>query len=214
MKSASQWRQELALAPVRNIDVDWSKGTWNRNWFRHRNQITFSTYLTPRFNGESPIKLLQIGVFEGMDLFWQMHTTCIHQDSVALGVDPWLGMKKLNQVFMSQAKENAHSNLGPWIESGKIALVQGTSQEILPTLHDRFDLIIVDGCHSADSVYTDAVNCLGLSNPGTWIVFDDVVNRIKKENHVEHGLRRFLDDHEGRMDLVWKHNACECYQVV
>ena len=52
---------------------------FTRSWFRSRNQVTFSTFLPQRFNGKRPVRMIQIGVFEGMDLAWQFQNTLVHR---------------------------------------------------------------------------------------------------------------------------------------
>lgn len=213
---------------------------FTRKWFKRRNQCTFSTFLAPKFDGSKPINILQIGVFEGMDLLWQMQVTASHHKSFAIGIDPWEATRKLSTEKMEQVRENAEHNLAHLGQ--KVILIRGYSQEVMAQLaaepatdaksrrarmrkglhasllnadwRNRFDLIIIDGDHRAAGCYADAVNSLPLARPGAWLVFDDVENRIEKKDHVKDALRRFLDNYGDRVKFVWKHRHCECYEVL
>ena len=55
------------IAGERSIPIDYSQHDFQftRAWFKKRNQSTFSSFLLPKFDGSSPINMVQIGVFEG-----------------------------------------------------------------------------------------------------------------------------------------------------
>lgn len=204
---------------------------FTRKWFRNRNQTTFSTFLLPKFRGRrrrrKPVYLLQIGVYEGMDLVWQMqHIISNHPDSRALGVDPWLSPKMDRRgKSMDEVELRARHNLTPYRE--QIELRRGLSQEILPQIIKTptqvlgallppgfWDLIVVDGDHNAAAVEQDAKNAVELAKVGGWIVFDDVRNRVRKKNHVKQGVEKFLQEQGDRVKLVWQHRHCDCYEKV
>lgn len=199
------------------------KGSYKlrRNWFKHRNQCTFSTFLPRHLEEGKAQKVLTIGVFEGAQEIWLLQQLLRHADSRLVGVDPWLATTKLDQEFMDQAHQNARDNLKQW--SRKVHLVRGKSQDVLaeaikagnlrgvPMGH--FDLVIIDGDHNKEPVYKDAVLSYEMARPGGWLLFDDVENRVEKKDHVKQALRdKFLPEYGDRVQLVWKHRYCECYQ--
>lgn len=55
----------------------------------------------------------------------------------------------------------------------KLILRRGYSQDILPTLQETFDFILVDGDHSTEAVRTDARESHRLIAGGGVILFDD-----------------------------------------
>ncbi len=187
---------------------------FTRNWFKKRNQTTWSTFLAPQFPGENPIKMIQIGVFEGMDLVWCMQNICRHVDSKVVAIDPWKATTKLSQEFMEGAYERACHNLGLWAD--KIEIVRDFSQDALfDVCPNYYDLVIIDGDHRAKPVFDDAVRALSALKVGGWMVFDDVRNRVtKKTDHVVHGIQMFLEDYHQDVELVWQHRHCDCYVKV
>ena len=206
------------------IDKSEHKFKFTKRWFRNRNQTTFSTKLPPRFPPDKPYNILQIGVFEGMDLVWTCQNLLGHADSRVLAIDPWLKTHKIDQEGMDVVYARARQNLKPWMGS-KLEIVRGLSQDVLPSIIEdgmriygqsieagEWDLIIIDGDHYADPVYVDATLSLELCRPGGWMLFDDVRNRTKKKNHVYQGLIGFLLEHGDEVDLAWAHRYCNCYE--
>lgn len=193
---------------------------FTRRWFKNRNQITFSTFLARKFDGSNPVNLLQIGVFEGMDVVWQFQNTLRHPESRCLAVDPWLPNKKHN---MEEVYERAKHNLRPFRK--QLHIERDKSQNLLPRLIEKpavigekpihageWDLIIIDGDHNAPVVYMDAANSYELLRIGGWMVFDDVRNKHEKRNHVADGIEDFLLDYDQQVELEWFHRHCNCYR--
>lgn len=208
---------------------------FTRRWFLSRNLSTWSNFIFPHFvRGEAtdtpPLNVIQIGVFEGMDLLWLLQHVLTHPDSRALAVDPWLATTKLDQEYMDGVMLRARKNLSPWAK--KAHLWRGKSDEVLSVFTSmpsnisnencpnvcgtvirpgEWDLAIIDGDHNADAVFVDAQLCLRLLKPGGWLVFDDVRNRTPKKDHVQQGLDQFLAGHEHLVTFEWAHRYCDCY---
>ena len=218
---------QAASAPVTgevSISVDRSMHDFQftRNWFRNRNQLTWSTFLKPKFRGvytDWPVKMIQIGVFEGMDLVWCLQNILTHEDSQVLAIDPWAATTKLDQEYMAAVEARARHNLAPW--ANKVSIMKGFSQDILAMDGildeigaDPADLIVIDGDHNADPVFRDAELALACSHPGTWLVFDDVRNQHAKADHVYHGIEKFLAVYGDRVKLEFRHRFVDCYSVL
>lgn len=204
------------------IDKSQHDFKFTRNWFRNRNQATWSTFLYPRFKALThqpflQIKMLQIGVFEGMDLVWCMQNICSHPKSRVVAVDPWLPTTKLDAEYMAGVEARARHNLSPWKD--KIKIIKGFSQNLNivgddSCLSNDFDLVIIDGDHDAQPVVSDAILALSLLKPGGWMVFDDVRNRVPKKDHVQAGIDMFLEQYNEQVKLEWRHRYCDCYSKV
>lgn len=198
------------------IDGNGHDFQFTRNWFRSRNQKTWSTFLPPKFNPAEPHNMIQIGVFEGMDLVWCMQNIMTHPQSRVLAVDPWQATSKLDAGVMEGCYNRAQHNLRPWRD--QIDIQRGFSQTVLAPLAaqypDYYDLAVIDGDHTAPAVLADAELCLELVKPGGWLVFDDVRNRIPKRDHVQAGIEQFLEWHGDRVELAWRHRFVDCYEVV
>ena len=71
--------------------------------------------------------------------------------------------------------------------AGVVRFLDGDSLELIPTLRETFDLILVDGDHSEDGAAADLSNVRPLAAPGGRILFHDIC-------HPAHpGLRGVLD---------------------
>lgn len=200
---------------------------FTKRWFRNRNQMTFSTFLPKHFNssGVEQLRMIQIGVFEGMDLVWCLQNILVHPESRVVAIDPWLRTRKIDQQHMNECWERAQHNLRPWRKKVEIIrdLSKSTLQDLMrqgitiggvPCLSGNWDMIIIDGDHNAPAVYEDAIYSLKLVRKGGWLLFDDVRNNITKKNHVADGLRHFLEDYGDEVKLVWAHRHCNCYEKV
>lgn len=220
------WTKEEAWKPIegeRILPIDYSQHdfVFRRKWFHYRNRCTFSTFLPDRFPSNRPWNVLTIGVFEGMQEVWLMQHVLQHPESRLVSIDPWLPTTKLDTEFMEMCMRNARYNLEPW--SSKIQLVRGYSQQVLCNALDdgglfgigvgQFDLLIIDGDHNAQPVLEDAKLCFHFGKVGSWLLFDDVRNRVEKQDHVKQGLEMFFETPEGQaVAFAWAHRYCDCYE--
>lgn len=204
--------EKTAFDRTIKLDTSMHDFKFTRRWFLRRNIITWSTYLRGKYNNNTPMRMIQIGVFEGMDLIWCLQNILGHPDSHVIAIDPWEPTTKLDAEFMQACNGRAMHNLSPWED--KVTLIRGHSQQVLPqiNLEGQIDLVIIDGDHNRVPVLADAVNALRLLKPGGWMVFDDVRNRIPKADHVKHGIESFLGVYSNHVELAWKHRHCDCYE--
>lgn len=210
--------QEEAFA-VRDTDIsiplDRSKFKFEftRNWFRQRNQVTWSTYLKPLFDPTKRLYAVQIGVFEFMDAAWLMQNILTHRQSVLHAIDPWEPTTKLDSKYMEGCYKRALQNASPW--PNNVVFHRGYSQEILKGFPaGKYDLVVIDGDHRAPGVLEDAKHALRILKPGGIMVFDDVRNRIPKADHVLEGIRQFLELHGSEVQLLWQHRFADCYAKI
>jgi len=198
------------------------KFKFTRRWFVLRNQKTFSTFLAPTYPPHRPINMIQIGVFEGQDLVWSLQNLLQHPDSRCVAIDPWAATRKLDENKMAEVEARARKNLAPWRR--KVEIRKGYSGEVLQDLIDgpasitgrripagHWDLVIIDGDHTADAVYTDATLSSKLIKTGGQLMFDDVRNRVHKKDHVYDGIVGWLLEEGNQFDLAWYHRYCNCY---
>lgn len=59
---------------------------------------------------------------------------------------------------------------------GEVEFLDGKSQDLLPGLEDRFDLILIDGDHSYQGAFQDLNNCWHLLTQRGIIVYDDLTH--------------------------------------
>lgn len=202
---------------ARELDLDGTGLVFTRNWFRNRNLATFREYIYPQFINK-PTVYLEIGVFEGMSMSWMLQKVLTHPDSRAVGIDPWLQTRKLDQDMMDSVRNRAHHNVQV-VAPYKCQLIRGNSVEVLGRMHKSFcgitknsvDICQIDGDHTELSAWNDARFVYPLLKVGGWMVFDDVENNHEKAQHVKHGLARFMEENEN-MKQIWKHRFMVCLE--
>jgi SAM-dependent methyltransferase len=64
------------------------------------------------------------------------------------------------------------------VDLWKIRLLTGDSHELLPRLRQTFNLILVDGDHTAEGAAADLRDCFALLEPGGLLVFDDATPEL------------------------------------
>jgi predicted O-methyltransferase YrrM len=77
------------------------------------------------------------------------------------------------------------------------------------------DICMIDGDHNSYAAYDDAIHCHELLKPGGWMIFDDVRNRTKKKDHVDSGVKLFLQTLQrggGWMDKIYEGTHLDIYQ--
>jgi predicted O-methyltransferase YrrM len=135
------------------------------------------------------LHILEIGSFEGKSTIWFLENLLQNEKSTITCVDPWTNFSQDHDSLNSHFKEKNEWNL---IErktkeiflqnivesgnSGKVFIRQGFSDNILPSLiteQKMYDMIFIDGNHTAPYVMMDLVMSWPLLKKGGIILFDD-----------------------------------------
>jgi FkbM family methyltransferase len=167
----------LVLENVKSIEDIFTHGNFTNDWFSPNvNALSalFDNYL-PGYS-QKPIQMLEIGSFEGLSSCWFLNNILTHADSRLTCIDTFEGsdehkileLKNLHTIFLSNIV-----NTG-LIE--KINVEVGSSHDILSKLklsETVFDVIYVDGAHTAFDVLADAVMSFYLLKAGGIMIFDD-----------------------------------------
>ena len=144
--------------------------------------------------------ILEIGVFNGnfalrMLEIAQKHNTEISYTGVDLFSSKFNSKIKVNEVSlqplaMSDVKEKLKV-----FNDVKIELHSGYSKEVLPQFigKKKFDLILIDGGHSYETVKNDWLNSLQLISKNGIIIFDDYSNR-RGEKKGGFGIRKLINE--------------------
>lgn len=148
---------------------------------------------------ERPKKILEVGARNGT-LAKRMLTTCreIGVSTSYTGVDLFSDLmdEDLYNIEVSQwptSLEELQTNLVTSFPEFKIRLVKGFSKNVLEALNkERFDLIIIDGGHSYDTVLSDWNQCSKLVNEGGSIIFDDYTDK-KGVDRGGIGVKKVID---------------------
>ena len=110
-------------------------------------------------------RILEIGSFEGRSaLLWRR----IHPHSEIHCVDVFGGH---HDVVHPGYEARFDATTG---KDRRIYKPKGPSKEILPTLKGPFDIVYIDGDHTEEAVFDDAVKSWAMLNPeGGVLIFDD-----------------------------------------
>lgn len=121
-----------------------------------------------QFEGKPNIHYLEVGVFEGRATIWMLENILTHSTSKVTCVD----------IFPEDSKERLLANLKISGFIDKATIITGRSQIKLRNLPlNSFDIIYIDGSHSADDVLADAVLSWPLLKNDGLIIFDDYLLR-------------------------------------
>ena len=116
------------------------------------------------FKGKPDIHYLEIGVLEGLSALWMIENILTHPTARMTAVD----------LFPLDLKKRFLANLETSGQAEKVTLVTGMSQLMLRDLPlNSFDIIYIDGSHTADDCLTDAVLSWPLLKQGGMMIFDD-----------------------------------------
>lgn len=149
----------------------------------------------------------EIGVFGGATLL-SLHDLAREKNLRLVGIDPFETISLFNGVTVDQISEETEKGtrniyrqnretLQRIVEQEKLGFIiqvfpigSGEAKDLFPD--HTFDLLHIDGDHSADGVYADLLNYWPKMRPGGVIVGDDY-----PWPSVRAGLKRFCDDHPG-----------------
>jgi predicted O-methyltransferase YrrM len=160
-----------ALEKFRLMDYrfseDWFSGNIN-NWI--------DVFVETNKSSVKPLKILEIGCFEGRATTWLLDNMMNHADSEIFCIDTFMGSPEHSDSHRESLEQKFLFNISvsKWPE--KISLLKGDSRFILPALcreRHQFDVIYVDGSHATLDVVNDGIYSLHLLKPQGVIIFDD-----------------------------------------
>ena len=160
-----------------------------------------------------PINFLEIGCFEGNCHKWMYENILIHPLSKSTVIDPFE-----NSLTHGNSYDTFKNNLSNNLE--KITILKGFSDDILPSLEkETYDIIYIDGDHTAEAAFKDGVNSFPLLKKGGIMIFDDYLwvglhdinwnypdgkghNYIGNWNHPCTGVNCFLFQHKNNIEIL------------
>ncbi len=142
---------------------------FTQDWFSHNIQSWIRCL--SEFRDKPGIRALEIGVFEGQSTCWLLENILTGVNSSVDCIDTFAGGMEHVGLDMSTIQSRFESNTAPWRE--RVDLHVGHSAQLLPTLSGHYDIIYIDGSHTACDVLTDAVLAWRLAGDDAVIIFDD-----------------------------------------
>ena len=135
------------------------------------------------------LHILEIGSFEGKSTVWFLENFLQNKNSTITCVDPWMNYSQdqdsLNSYFKEEnewdltkrkTKEIFLHNIVESGDSSKVIIRQGFSDKVLPCLiteQKMYDIIFIDGNHTAPYVMMDSVMSWPLLKKDGIMIFDD-----------------------------------------
>ena len=155
---------------------------YTENWFSFSDLEQFLP-----LNTQEELHILEIGSFEGKSTIWFLENILQNPNSTITCIDPWTSYSQDSKSFKSYFKTDAEwdftSHYNTFLynteQSGvfnKVIINQGFSHDILPKLitqNKQYNIIFIDGNHTAPFVLTDAVLSWYLLKPNGIMIFDD-----------------------------------------
>jgi predicted O-methyltransferase YrrM len=155
---------------------------------------------------DKPIRVLEIGSFEGRSATWLMQNITTHPEANMTCVDPFL-ISDGSGRFDASLYERFEHNTFQW--RNKITVHVGRSEEVLRHFpaHETYDFIYIDGSHHSADVLTDAILCFPLLKASGILIFDDYLGGNSQETNLEFpmiGVDAFLRTFADRLTVVNK----------
>jgi len=155
---------------------------FNADWYTHQKH-----FIDPLIESFKPKTLLEIGSFEGLSTVMLMQQMTKYNDDIAIySLDTWAGSEEhvnkgvdfqsTEELFENNVQEflNHHYSVSTnkiVLYKYKISSVEGMCTFISNNM--TFDLIYIDGAHTAADVFIDAALAFRLCNLGGVLIFDD-----------------------------------------
>ncbi len=164
-----------------------------RSWFKKRGGKDNFEFL---FGDDKPVKFpeaisyLEIGVHAGGSMLWMADNVLNVPGSRGVGVDPYCPMHKQNQSVVDKRYEKMRLDLKPY---ENIKLVRDYSSRWLRKQSQpyAYDVIYIDGDHSAIFCLEDTVLAWPLLKTGGLLIWDDY-SLVKRKKAVKSAADAFL----------------------
>ena len=144
---------------------------FTEDWFSHN--VPILKDVLAEFVGRENVKMLEIGSFQGRSTVWMLENILTHPSSTITCIDTFEGSIEHLDAQRKDLWEIFKHNIEPF--GGKVVVHRGSSHDKVREMSNKptFDIIYVDGDHTAPSVLQDAVLAFPLLKPGGVMVFDD-----------------------------------------
>lgn len=133
------------------------------DWFTHN--IKLWNMFLHEFKNKKDLFFLEIGSYEGRSTLWMLENVLTHDSSKIMCVDSFT-QSNTYKTFLNNTKNH----------KSKISLQKDYSYNVLLKLNTQrtlFDVIYIDGDHSAKGVIEDAVLSFPLLKKDGLLIFDD-----------------------------------------
>jgi predicted O-methyltransferase YrrM len=158
--------------------------------------------------GKENIHLLEVGSFEGRSAIWFLQNVLTHPSSTATCVD----LFRVQHAPFCMREIRFDHNIAASGFSSRVTKVKARSQELLKLLReDTYNIIYIDGSHSAADVQSDASLSWPLLKRNGIIIFDDYLWHLEwpVEWRPQMAIDNFLSSVGSQLEILHKG-----YQVI
>jgi len=174
------------------------------NWFEKTGKKNFEKHLK-FFLNEKNLQFLEIGAYEGQSTVWLLENIVVKTNSTIDVIDTFLGSIEHQEIKeLDTLKQRFVENISLYKQY--VNIHEGRSQDVLCSIHKKFDFIYVDGSHQASDVIEDAVLAFRLLKVNGLIAFDDYKwNRIGDPlQHPQIALDAFIQLFSNKIEVIEK----------
>jgi predicted O-methyltransferase YrrM len=167
---------------------------FTKDWFTMR--IPKWREILKPFDGQPDIHYLEIGVLEGGSALWMLENILTHPTARITCLDVFTA-KKTYERFLS------NMILSGFLDKTKI--IQGRSQRTLRSLpSDSYDIVYIDGSHTAPDVIEDAVLSWDLLKKGGIMIFDDYMWewKLPPQDRPKIAIESFLKIYKKELEVL------------
>lgn len=146
-------------------------------------QVYMAAAVHMKRNRNRPLRILEIGSYMGASMLtWAAAVTQLTEGTAIITcVDPWDGaaLEQYSAVMSGYLKTGAAyrvfmNNVKKVGHRVEVRHRIGKSDEVLPTLREKFDIIYIDGCHLYDCTVYDIAACDKLLDDDGYVCGDDL----------------------------------------
>ena len=197
---------------------------FTQNWFHHHD---IEQFLPVGIKEE--IHLLEIGSFEGKSTVWFIENFLSNEKSTITCIDPWMSYTQGDDSINSYSEElnnkkqfldlrdgfvftNEYQtflqNIENTTKSPQVNIIKGFSNSILPNLitnSKKYDIIFVDGNHTAPCVLSDAIMSWEMLNVNGYMIFDDYLWGLDKNETLrpKMAIDNFISNYKDYLEVCW-----------
>lgn len=159
-----------------------------------------------------PKRILEVGSYEGKSACYYIDEIASKNSLELHCIDPWSNLPENENIFIENtniAIKNCINSVALKIHKGKS--VTELSKLVSSGFQSYFDLIYIDGSHSAQDVIFDAVLAFQLARCGGLIIFDDYLwaNKNRKDlspiDTPKIAIDSFTNIYFNKIDIVHTH---------